>query len=118
VLSSKLWEGSAIGCFTSNTLPASDPTQTTLFAGKNFWQARQNYKDLTVVRLRRAFSLNVDRINLWSRHFLTLSSFRRVRFAEDSCFDVLRLSVVRLLISVAICFAIGLFVLVQVAIVI
>src|SRR4029077_17955897 len=52
------------------------------------------------------------------RQFLTLSSFRRVRFAEDSCFDVLRLSVVRLLISVAICFAIGLFVLVQVAIVI
>lgn len=69
MLSSKLWEGSAIGCFTSNTLPASDPTQTTLFAGKNFWQARQNYKDLTVVRLRRAFSLNVDRINLWSATF-------------------------------------------------
>src|SRR6267378_1446271 len=41
-------------------------------------------------------------------------SFRLVRFAENSRLDVLGFSVVRLLISVAICFAIGLFVLVQV----
>jgi len=43
-------------------------------------------------------------------------SFRRVRFVENSRLYVLSFSVVRLLISVAICFAVGLFVLVQVTI--
>jgi hypothetical protein len=47
---------------------------------------------------------------------VVVSSFGRVRFAENSRLYFLHFTVVRLLISVAICLAISLFVLVQVTI--